>query len=58
MVLIELGNNRFRLEMNREELDQFVRMLGTAAGLAVQQDETPLAHSLIHFVAEMGLEPL
>lgn len=58
MVLLELGANRFRLELTREELEQFVGLLGRATGAAVQQGETPLAQSLMRFTVQMGLDPI
>lgn len=58
MVLLELGANRFRLELTREELEQFVGLLGRATGAALQQGESTLAQSLMRFTADMGLDPL
>lgn len=58
MVLCELGGNRFRLELSRDELEQFIHLLGRATGTALQQGETTLAQSLMRFAANMGLDPL
>jgi hypothetical protein len=58
VVLLELGKNRFRLELSREELDQFIQLLGRSTGTALQQGETALAQSLMRFAAALGLDPL
>jgi hypothetical protein len=58
VVCEELGANRFRLEMNREELEHFVRLLARATGTALQQGETTLAQALMHFVVKLGIDPL
>ena len=58
MVFQELSANRFRLDLTRDELENFVRLLGRSVGVAAKQGETTLAQSLVRFAADLGIDPL